>query len=95
MVAIWVSNFFIAMYEGALKLYLFSFCNSICRENIIILEGIDNKHLKYLYKEAKYSAIDLHFLHERWSNGREVIVLTVFGLQEDLQDIFDGLLPLR
>ncbi|XP_047344279.1 uncharacterized protein LOC124946904 isoform X1 [Vespa velutina] len=64
-------------------------------ENIIILEGVNNKHLKYLYKEAKYSAIDLHFLHQWWSNGRDIIVLTVFGLQENLQEIFEGLLPLR
>ncbi|XP_043663419.1 uncharacterized protein LOC122626910 [Vespula pensylvanica] len=64
-------------------------------ENIMVLKGIDSKHLKYLHNEAKYSAIDLHFLHQRWSNGRDIIVLTVFGQQEYLQDIFEGLLPLR
>lgn len=61
----------------------------------MVLRGIDSKHLKYLHNEAKYSAIDLHFLHQRWSNGRDIIVLTVFGQQEYLQDIFEGLLPLR
>ncbi|KAI4503348.1 hypothetical protein M0802_001570 [Mischocyttarus mexicanus] len=64
-------------------------------EKIVILEGINNKHLNYLYNETKYFALDLHKLYEQWSNRKDIIVLTVFGMQEDLQDTFEGLLPLQ
>ncbi|KAK2581470.1 hypothetical protein KPH14_005137 [Odynerus spinipes] len=64
-------------------------------ENIVILEGFDNKHLKYLHDEVKYVALDTHVFHRRWSSGRDILVLTVFGQQDDLEDFFEGLIPLR
>lgn len=62
-------------------------------EKIVILEGINNKHLEYLYNKTRYFALDLHKLYERWSSRKDIAVLTVFGMQEDIQEFFEALLP--
>lgn len=65
------------------------------REKIVILRGHDHKHLKYLHEEVKYKAVDSDVLYEKWGNEQLILVLTVFGQEEDLKDTFDGLSFLR
>lgn len=65
--------------------------NHIYRENIIVLQGYDHKHLKYLDGEAKFTALGKHALYHRWYHSRIMLVLSVFGRKEEIEDIFDGL----
>lgn len=61
------------------------------RENIIVLQGYDHKHLKYLEGEAKFTALGKHALYHRWYHSRIILVLSVFGRKEEIEDTFDGL----
>lgn len=64
-------------------------------EKIIVLKGYDHKHLRYLRDEVRYSAIDSATLHKKWGKGKGILVLTVFGREEELEDTFNGLSLLR
>jgi len=59
------------------------------------LQGYDHKHLKYLENEAKYVALGNHAIYHRWYHHRMMLVLSVFGRREEIEDIFDGLSYLR
>ncbi|KAL0134121.1 hypothetical protein PUN28_001165 [Cardiocondyla obscurior] len=59
--------------------------------NIIVLQGYNHRHLKHLEKEAKFTALGRHALyHQRYQNY-QMLVLTVFGRKEEIEDIFDGM----
>ncbi|XP_011685169.1 PREDICTED: uncharacterized protein LOC105448348 isoform X2 [Wasmannia auropunctata] len=64
-------------------------------ENMIVLQGYDHKHLKYLENEAKFVALGIHATYHRWYHNRVMVVLSAFGRKEDIEDIFDGLSYLR
>lgn len=67
----------------------------VCRENIIVLRGYGHKHLKYLENETKFAALGTYAIYHRWYRYRIMLVLTVFGRKEDIEDIFDGMSRLR
>ncbi|XP_077272943.1 uncharacterized protein LOC143903309 [Temnothorax americanus] len=64
-------------------------------EDIIVLRGFDHKHIKYLENEAKFTALGKHAIYHRWYHNRIMLVLSVFGRREEIEDIFDGLPRLR
>ncbi|EZA61941.1 hypothetical protein X777_08616 [Ooceraea biroi] len=64
-------------------------------ENIIVLQGYDHRHLKYLDEEAKFVVLGKHAVYHRWYHSRIMLVLSVFGRREEIEDIFYGLSPLR
>ncbi|XP_018399802.1 PREDICTED: uncharacterized protein LOC108777424 [Cyphomyrmex costatus] len=64
-------------------------------ENMIVLQGYDHKHLKYLENEVKFAALGTHAIYHRWYHNRIMLVLSVFGRKEEIEDIFDGLSYLR
>ncbi|XP_076374710.1 uncharacterized protein LOC117219216 isoform X1 [Megalopta genalis] len=64
-------------------------------KKIIILEGYDHKHLKYLQDEAKYMAIATHAVRRSWERNISILALAVFGVREELDEVFDGLSYLR
>ncbi|OXU24557.1 hypothetical protein TSAR_003906 [Trichomalopsis sarcophagae] len=64
-------------------------------ENLVVLKGINHKHLKFLAKDLRYSAVDLFPLYKSWGRSQIMLVLAVLGREEDLSEIFDGLTYLR
>ncbi|CAL1686795.1 unnamed protein product [Lasius platythorax] len=60
-------------------------------ENIIVLRGYNHKHLKYLEREAEFVALGKHAIYHRGYRSRIILVLSVFGRKEEIEDIFDGL----
>ncbi|XP_018370327.1 PREDICTED: uncharacterized protein LOC108765928 [Trachymyrmex cornetzi] len=64
-------------------------------EHIIVLQGYDHRHLKYLENEAKFAALGTHAIYHRWYHNRIMLVLSVFGRKEEIEDVFDGLSYLR
>ncbi|XP_078033886.1 uncharacterized protein LOC144468348 [Augochlora pura] len=64
-------------------------------KKIIILEGYGHKHLKYLQGEAKYAAIATHAVRRSWGRNTSILVLAAFGIQEELEEVFEGLSYLR
>lgn len=74
--------------------YVYVFFNYIYRENIVVLQGYNHKHLKYLEREAEFAALGKHALSNRWCRSRILLVLSVFGRKGEIEDIFDGLLSL-
>lgn len=71
------------------------FLNYIGREDIIVFKGYDHKHLKYLENEAKFAALGKHALYHRRYHNHVILVLSVFGRREELEDIFEGLSRFR
>ncbi|XP_012283153.1 uncharacterized protein LOC105701198 [Orussus abietinus] len=64
-------------------------------QRILVFSGYDHNHLKFLEKEVKYSALDSHSYYKTWGKGRVILVLTIFGREDNLEEIFDGLPLLR
>ncbi|KAM0734739.1 hypothetical protein ACS0PU_011558 [Formica fusca] len=60
-------------------------------ENIIVLQGYNHKHLRYLEKEAEFVALGKHAIYHRWYHSRIILALSVFGRKEEIEYIFDGL----
>lgn len=71
--------------------------NLLCknRQRIVILKGYDHRHLKYLQQEVQFIALGTYAVRQKWRRNKEIIVLTVFGQKEDLEDVFEGLTYLR
>ncbi|XP_043589611.1 uncharacterized protein LOC122570819 [Bombus pyrosoma] len=64
-------------------------------QRIVILKGYDHRHLKYLQQEVKFIALGTYAVRQKWGRNKAIIVLTVFGQKEDLEDVFEGLTYLR
>lgn len=73
---------------------MYMFFNYIYRENIIVLRGYNHKHLKYLEREAEFTALGKHAIYHRWRHSRIICALSVFGRKGEIEDIFDGLFHL-
>ncbi|KYN33623.1 hypothetical protein ALC56_12335 [Trachymyrmex septentrionalis] len=64
-------------------------------EHIIVLRGYNHKHLKYLKNETKFVALGTHATYHRWYHNRIMLVLSVFGRKEEIENVFDRLSYLR
>ncbi|XP_043789301.1 uncharacterized protein LOC122713164 [Apis laboriosa] len=64
-------------------------------QRIIVLKGYDHKHLKYLEDELKFIAIQTYAVRHFWNRNQAIIALAVFGLKEDIEEIFEGMSYLR
>lgn len=71
------------------------FLNYIYRKNIIVLRGYNHKHLKYIQEGAKFVSLGKHAIYQQWHHSHIMLVLSVFGRKEDIEDIFNGLSYLR
>lgn len=62
---------------------------------MIILKGFNHKHLKYLKEEAKFVSLGTHAIYQQWYHSKAMLVLSVFGRKEEVEDIFDGVPKFR
>lgn len=61
------------------------------RQKIILLKGYNHKHLQYLAKEVRHIAVESNTLYRTTGQARVMLVLTAFGLEEDMEEAFDDL----
>ncbi|KAL7288503.1 hypothetical protein TKK_0017467 [Trichogramma kaykai] len=64
-------------------------------ERLVVLNGLNHRHLKYLAEELKYVAVDTHCLNKAWGKSQLTLVLSTIGREEDLEEYLDGLNFLR
>lgn len=51
--------------------------------------------MKYLEDELKFIAIQTYAVRHFWNRNQAIIALAVFGLKEDIEEIFEGMSYLR
>ncbi|XP_058791262.1 uncharacterized protein LOC131664305 [Phymastichus coffea] len=64
-------------------------------EKLVILNGINHKHLQYLAKELYFATVGIHSYYKTWSRNKVLLVLSILGREEDFEDLLEGLPELR
>ncbi|KAJ8682137.1 hypothetical protein QAD02_017929 [Eretmocerus hayati] len=64
-------------------------------ERLMVLKGLDHKHLCFLMDELHYCATGYYALYQSWSKSKVMLVLSTLGREEDLDEPLHGLSQLK
>jgi hypothetical protein len=69
--------------------------HTLCREKLIVLTGVNHKHLIFLEEEMSFASVETFILYKTWGRSKIALVLAVLGTEEDFEELIDGLQYLK